>query len=318
MRRNFEHNPHILHKPEGDVRYSSNWLSFGHHLLAEALERHFPNTMSGLGLRREVILNRVTLTIPNLPSALKGFKILVVSDMHSDGHKGHLDRVLKAVDQIEDTVHVVTMLGDFTKSRDPTMALKVAEQVVTIAYRINPDYRTLAILGNHDSEAIVDPLLDLSESLQTQDERSCQSLNIGSSGIFTFHLLVNESHVIEHQGQKIRFNGTDDPFRYFTPAALDVLKPVAADEFGIALVHAPDLADQAAAAGHGLYLCGHTHGGHFCRPNGRPLLNPLGYARDLLRGAWRRGDMTGFTTTGVTWGLGRLFCPGEIALLTLT
>ncbi|MGE5504702.1 MAG: metallophosphoesterase, partial [Actinomycetota bacterium] len=73
--------------------------------------------------------------------------------------------------------------------------------------------------------------------------------------------------------------------------------------FGIALVHSPELAPEAAAAGHRLYLCGHTHGGQISLPGGIPVLTHDQrrhgqVPRRLARGRWSHGAMTGITSTG--------------------
>ena len=89
--------------------------------------------------------------------------------------------------------------------------------------------------------------------------------------------------------------------------------------FRIALVHSAEIADHAAAAGFGLYLCGHTHGGQICLPNGRSLFTRLRRCHFGARGEWRAGAMIGYTSNGL--GVGevplRFNCRGEIAMITL-
>ena len=45
--------------------------------------------------------------------------------------------------------------------------------------------------------------------------------------------------------------------------------------FGLALVHSPEFAGEAAAAGYDLHLCGHTHAGQVCLPGGRPVVTNI-------------------------------------------
>ena len=85
------------------------------------------------------------------------------------------------------------------------------------------------------------------------------------------------------------------------------------------LVHTPEVADMAAAAGHDLFLCGHTHWGQVCLPGGVPVVTALYANRALARGAWRRGDMLGYTHAGC--GVSRIpvrfFTRGEVVSITL-
>ena len=102
--------------------------------------------------------------------------------------------------------------------------------------------------------------------------------------------------------------------RYYTPAANAALAAHDPQTCGIVLAHSPEMAGEAAAAGHALYLCGHCHGGQVCLPGGRPLITHLSRHRDLYGGLWRHGDMSGYTSTGA--GLSdppvRFNCRGEV------
>jgi predicted MPP superfamily phosphohydrolase len=71
-----------------------------------------------------------------------------------------------------------------------------------------------------------------------------------------------------------------------------------ADNYKIAIVHAPSLYDVVAANGYRLYLCGHTHGGQICLPGGRPVIVHLRHGRQFYRGLWRHEQMTGYTGQG--------------------
>jgi predicted MPP superfamily phosphohydrolase len=93
----------------------------------------------------------------------------------------------------------------------------------------------------------------------------------------------------------------------------------AADDFTIALVHSPELADAAAQAGVALYLTGHTHAGQVCLPGGIPLVRHLRAGRHLYRGHWHHRGMQGITNAGAgTSGIPvRFFTESEILALRL-
>ena len=106
-----------------------------------------------------------------------------------------------------------------------------------------------------------------------------------------YELLLNRSRRLRRGGTEILVTGLDDVHRYYTPAAAAALGALEPATFGLVLVHSPEFADQAATAGYGLYLCGHSHGGQVCLPGGRPIITNLRAAIAVSRaasgGTWR-------------------------------
>jgi predicted MPP superfamily phosphohydrolase len=123
---------------------------------------------------------------------------------------------------------------------------------------------------------------------------------------------------VERAGAALTLCGTDDVARFYTPDAPACLRATVGD-FRIALVHTPELAQVAAAAGFSLYLAGHTHGGQVCLPGGRPVVTYLETNHEFARGLWRCGNMIGYTTTGLGSAAIpiRFACPPEIAVFRL-
>ena len=131
-------------------------------------------------------------------------------------------------------------------------------------------------------------------------------------------MLVNERLRLWRGRESILLAGTDD-VRYFrTPQAEAVLAGVEED-FCIALVHSPEMYDLACAMGVDLYLCGHTHGGPVCLPDGRAVVLYLDRGREFSKGHWNFRGMQGVTHCGVgTSGAPlRFHCPPEILFLHL-
>ena len=89
--------------------------------------------------------------------------------------------------------------------------------------------------------------------------------------------------------------------------------------FRLLLVHAPDIAPEAAEAGFDLYLCGHTHGGQIRLPLIGALATASHYGRRFASGRVQVGQMVEYTSRGIGLeGLGapraRLLCPPEVIL----
>ena len=92
--------------------------------------------------------------------------------------------------------------------------------------------------------------------------------------------------------------------------------------FRIAMHHTPGLADEAAAAGMHLYLCGHTHGGQVRIPLWGAVITNSPTGKRFERGLRRAGAMPVHTSSGL--GLEpppapqvRFLCRPEITLITV-
>ena len=131
-------------------------------------------------------------------------------------------------------------------------------------------------------------------------------------------MLINETATVMRGGEALHVTGVDDVHYYYTGDASDALR-FAPDGCRIALVHSPELAEQAADAGVALYLTGHTHGGQVCLPGGMPVFTHSHGQRRFSSGLWRKGGMVGYTSRGAgVSGLPvRFNCPGEATLITL-
>jgi predicted MPP superfamily phosphohydrolase len=87
----------------------------------------------------------------------------------------------------------------------------------------------------------------------------------------------------------------------------------------VLLAHSTDGFMTAAAAGVGLMLSGHTHGGQICLPRAIPVLTSSRMPRSLARGRWRQGVMHGYTSRGIGTTIVdvRFNCPPEATLHAL-
>ncbi len=237
-------------------------------------------------------LVELELRFPALPAAFDGYRILHLTDPHLDAQPELAVGAGNLLAGIE--VDLIALTGDIMAAHDAPFAL-ATEPLARMLKKIVVHDRRLAVLGNHDPADMVGALTRLG-----------------------FEVLLNRSVAAERRGRRLVFTGLDDVHAFYTEAARAALFDAAGD-FRIALVHSPEIADHAAEAGIGFYLCGHTHGGQICLPGGKPLLTRLTRCHYAARGLWRCGAMVGYTSRGLGAARPalRYNCPGEMTLITL-
>jgi uncharacterized protein len=246
--------------------------------------------------RRNALAPRLVeldLPFPLLPPAFDGYRILQVSDTHLDALPELGAIAGRMIAEIE--VDLLALTGDVLGAHDASLEAAV-EPLVDMLAGLAVHDRRLAVLGNHDPVAMAGALQKIG-----------------------FEVLLNRSVSVERDGERLMITGLDDVHCFYTEAAQSALWGCYESEFRIALIHSPEIADLAAAAGIDLYLCGHTHGGQVCLPGGRALITHLTRCRNAARGLWRFGSMVGYTSSGLgtSWPQLRYNCPGEITLITL-
>jgi uncharacterized protein len=246
------------------------------------------------GMRRALDLRLVelVLTHPDLPPEFDGYRLLHLTDLHLDGMPG-LDAVIAGLVR-DRAVELSVWTGDY-RWRVHGAHEQVLSEIGRIIAAISASDGQYATLGNHDPVAMVDGL-------------EARGLRV----------LANETVTIRRGASSLHLTGLDDVHYFYTDMAAAALATAPAG-FKIALVHSPEAAPLAAAAGYALYLCGHTHGGQVCLPGGMPILTNSALHWRYARGLWRRGKMIGYTSNGAgTSGLPvRFFSRGEVTLLTL-
>lgn len=254
--------------------------------------------MTGLARRgREnalaVRLNTIRFALPELPEAFDGYRILQLSDLHLDIHNELAGRLAAAVADVE--ADIVLYTGDYC-TRQIGNSRRGLELLAPLARELRGRDGSFAILGNHDDSSTADDL---------------EAMDVD--------VLINRNVSITRNGQHLHLTGLDDVHYFYTDCARDALF-AAPQGFRVAAVHSPEAADLAAAAGHDLYLCGHTHGGQICLPGGRPVLSALSRCHELVQGTWQYDGMAGYTSPGIGCsGLpARFNCAAEASLIVLT
>ena len=238
------------------------------------------------------VLKQVELRFAQLPAAFDGFRLLHLTDLHLDTLPGMEDRVVELIGGLPCDACVWT--GDYRRDTHGEYR-HVLPGLAKIAQSIRAKEGIYSTLGNHDTWQMAEPLSQMG-----------------------LRVLINESVEWERGGEKILVTGVDDPHYYYSMSASKALH-TPKEGFKIALIHTPELYEEAAQQGYHLYLCGHTHGGQICLPNGRPLIKHLHRGGEYAQGLWHYRQMTGYTSTGcgVSGIPVRFFSQGEITLFTL-
>jgi predicted MPP superfamily phosphohydrolase len=247
----------------------------------------------GVTNARAVQVVKHELAFEDLPPAFDGYRLLHLTDFHIDSLPG-LENVISA--HLEELPYDACVLtGDYRFSAFGDYPPEVARPLRQIIRSIRASDGIYAVLGNHDTHQAV---------------RLLEKMNV--------RVLLNESVSLNRGAQQITLTGTDDPHYYHHPEAVAALQR-SSEGFKVALVHSPELYQEAAAEGYQLYLCGHTHGGQVCLPGGAPVLRNLRKGHRLAHGLWQTQQMIGYTSAGCgVSGLPiRFFSRGEITLFTL-
>jgi hypothetical protein len=277
------------------------WLYHLWWLLVDLAGRSFYRLLHLTGQASRGRSNALNLQVPehgfafsSLPEAFEGFRILLLTDLHLDGMDELVENAAARLENLA-PVDLLILGGDFKFGlRGPAQdALDRLKNLLDRIDHLAP--RKIAILGNHDSVAMLGRLEEMG-----------------------LEVLINQSVTISRGNQRMSLVGVDDVHCFYSRrAAAAMAGPF--EDFTIALVHSPELAGRAEIAGADLYLCGHTHGGQICLPGPVPLTKHLTCFRRYWAGLWRRGTMQGLTSRGV--GVSGIFArfnaPPEAWLITL-
>ena len=240
-------------------------------------------------------IKRVKVPIKDLPEALRGFKIVQISDLHVGAsiRAAYVARVVRMTNALKPDLVALTgdiADGDLTRMRPHVAALAGLE----------PKRRIYYVPGNHEYYWTVRAWLDEFKTL------GCT-------------VLLNEGEVFSRAGGDVWVGGITDP----AAAGFGELEPDLARAFGdgardcalkILLSHRPGFARRAGEVGFDLQLSGHTHGGQFF-----PWTVVVTFVHEFHQGLRRAGRAWIYVSPGTgTWGpLLRLGTTPELTLLTM-
>lgn len=256
----------------------------------------FATLIGYINARRVARVVNVDVPIANLPTALHGFSIAQISDVHVGPtiRRNYVEGIVAAVNQLE--ADAIAITGDLVDGS----VRELASHVEPLS-QLRARYGTFFVTGNHEYYS--------GERAWTNELR-----RLG------LHVLKNEHIVVDHGDARLVIAGvTDysahhfDPVNRSDPAAalIDAPTDVGAK---ILLAHQPRSAPAAAAAGFDLQLSGHTHGGQFW-----PWGFFVRFQQPFTAGLDRLGSLWVYTSRGTGyWGPPKRFgAPSEITRIRL-
>ncbi|HYI00985.1 metallophosphoesterase [Hyalangium sp.] len=248
-------------------------------------------------------VRELEVRLRDLPAALEGFRIGQITDIHV-GPFITTDYLRAAVEAMNSAgVHLQVMTGDLIDD------LSQVDGTMEALGACQAPHGMLAILGNHEHWRGLESILEGYESLAKRGAK--------------VRLLVDESHVLEHGGERLRVVGVDYPMSRRNPLlraqqmrrSADVaFQGTSPGEMTLCLAHHPSFFPYAAERGAHLTLAGHTHGGQVAF-FGVPL---FWFAFEFMLGRYKQKDSHLYVSGGTGhWLPFRLGVPTEVTILTL-
>jgi hypothetical protein len=244
-----------------------------------------------------VRLVRHRLQLPRFPAGVPSLRLVYLSDLHYGPTSGTV-----ALRQAWDLAHeahpdVLLLGGDYLYGDERGLPALVRELQRWQA--APPPGGMYACLGNHDRLANLEALTMCLQACDVQ-------------------VLVNRAVELPSPWSGVWVAGCDDT-RYGQPQPERALNSVPRQGCTLMLSHEPDICEVSSLARCDLTLCGHTHGGQICLPNGRSLYLPSRWSHQFTAGLYRHAGHWLFVSRGVgTVGLPvRMWAPPEIAVFEL-
>ncbi len=258
-------------------------------------------------------VKHLTIEFKSLPNSFDGLKIIHISDLHlgSFNYKYHvLDRAIRLINQLE--ADYIFFTGDLVNNF--AWELKGWESTLS---KMEARKGKFAVLGNHDYG-----------DYSTWDRPEKKERNFELIKYFFhkigFKLLLNESVIIEEEGQQLAIAGVENwghpPFKQYGDLE-KTLEDIQNTPFKILLSHDPShwkeevIRDTNIA----LTLSGHTHGMQAGINLKNRKWSPIQYKYEHWSGLYQEGEQYLYVNHGLGWlGFpGRLGMRPEITCLEL-
>jgi uncharacterized protein len=242
----------------------------------------------GISNAAKVEIRHNRIVSPRLPRPFDGFTILQLSDLHIEMSEAAMARLVELQKKARYDVCVLT--GDYRGETYGPFDAALAGMARICGHLKKPIY---GVLGNHDTIRMLPGL---------------EAMGI--------RMLINESDVIEREGQRLHLAGIDDAHFYGMENIAKAAAVIPPDDFSILISHTPEVYQRASRANFDLLLSGHTHGGQICLPGGIPITLDSVLPRPLGSGAWKYHNMIGYTSVGAGSSVVpvRFNCPPEITM----
>jgi predicted MPP superfamily phosphohydrolase len=248
-------------------------------------------------------VNRVTLSIRNLPAALAGVRIAQLSDFHHGPHipAGYLEGAIERT--VAEKPDIIALTGDYI-DRGPAHVRTAAK----LFRGLKAPLGVFAVLGNHDFS------VHTARGVRRHPELHREVADaLGTEGVT---VLRNRTVRVERDGAGLLVAGVDDLWSGESdPDA--ALADACANTPRVILAHNPQSVEQLAKHRADVVLSGHTHGGQINWPGlGRLMLGKK--ARRWAAGLYPLEAGHLYVNTGVGFGWRfRFGVRPELAIFTL-
>ncbi len=255
---------------------------------------------------QQLTVRQLEFASPDLPTAFDGYRIVHFSDVHVGSMTD--DYLSRAIDSINaQHTDLIVFTGDLQN-----VSVNEAYDHQEALSRLKAPDGVMAVLGNHDYAMYMD-----------QSDPFAVAEQLGhTDAIYSdmrWQLLRNEHRTLQRDSDRIFIAGMENDGEGRFPQLGNhnqALFGISRNEFVIMLEHDPS-SWRRRILPHThcqLTLSGHTHGGQF---------NLLGWSPARLRyreygGLYHAGDRALYVTRGLGGAVPfRLWCPGEITVITL-
>jgi predicted MPP superfamily phosphohydrolase len=259
-------------------------------------------------------VRKQTITFKSLPKVFDGLRVVQISDMHA-GSFSSTDAIRSAIDLIlEQKPDIIFFTGDMVNNKS-----EEAEPFVSELKRLKAPLGVYSVLGSHD----------YGDYVQWPDEASKRAnltRLIELQREAGWNVLINDSHVIEKDGDRIAVVGVENwgAAMHF-PKYGDLKKALNGAQqvpFRILLSHDPSHWEAQVVPEHpniDLTLSGHTHGFQFGIEIPGFKWSPVQYVYRQWAGLYKRGSQYLYVNRGLGFlgFMGRIGIPPEITLLEL-
>ena len=258
---------------------------------------------------RHLVVQRQTITVPDLPKEFDGFRIVQLSDMHLEMFEGQEEFIRSLVDSVNHTQpDLIVFTGDLVSRQSRELV-----PFMDILSQLKAPYGIMSILGNHDysiygpfhgSPKAIEDDLNLLKDYQRQ---------------MGWDLLLNEHRFIRRDSVQIAVIGVENESMSGKVCRSDLpraIEGVPDSCFKLLLTHDPYhwRNEVTQTTNIQLTLSGHTHAAHFRIGD----VSPSRLVYSEWRGLYRKGSQQLYISSGIGGMLAfRLGAWPEINILTL-
>lgn len=261
-------------------------------------------------------VKKVSLQIPDLPPALKGLKIVQISDIHAGSflHAEPLKQVVEMINNLNADIFFFTgdLVNEVTEEAKP-----YAAELSKIQVRIGK----FSVLGNHDYGDYFYPKDDYENKARNKEEMIALHKEIG------WDLLLNENRMLEINGAKLGIVGVENWGSAARFQKYGNLEKACADcheaDVKFLLSHDPshwDAQIRIEQPDIAVTFSGHTHGMQFGIDIPGIKWSPVKYLYPQWKGLYAEGNQQLYVNPGIGFvGYpGRLGIAPEITLFELS